>query len=364
MMISLMKSLLRRISRSIAALLLTATPFLAHAEAPQPPDGNTLYLFNWSDYIPPSLLQEFEQKYHVKIVQSYYSSNSELRAKLTTGGDSQYDVVVPSGSYLANLVRTGLLQKLDKSEIPNAKNIAPFYQNQNYDPGNVYSLPYQTGTTGIVYTQGILTAPSDGWGILFDPKLNPSYPFALMGEDGRDIISAACAYLGYGFACTQEAQWLAAAKLIRETMKRPNFSGFYDGDPAWDAYSHELVKAAIVYNGPYVGCSQAGTCKQAVYVLPREGTELWVDTMAIPTHAPHPKLAAAFINFILEAQSGADLSNYNGYTSPNAASAPLLPPSLRPLDAASPASSRLVTLPVLTPAQEKLFNQIWTQVRK
>jgi spermidine/putrescine transport system substrate-binding protein len=101
-------------------------------------DSGPLYLYNWSDYIPDSLIKEFETKYGVKVIQSNYDSNAELAAKLKLGGDEQYDVIVPSGSFLANLTQQGLLQKLDHAEIPNAKNLLPVFQNPAYDPGNTY----------------------------------------------------------------------------------------------------------------------------------------------------------------------------------------------------------------------------------
>lgn len=347
----------------LAAVALSGLPNAAKAGSA---DGQTLFLFNWSDYIPDSLIKGFEAKYGVKVVQSNYGSNAELQAKLQVGGDAEYDVIVPSGSFLPYLIRPGLLQKLDHAEIPNAGNLLPAFQNPAYDPGNTYSMPYQWGTTGIAYTTKDLNNPPASWAILFDPKANPNYPFELMGEDGRVIVGAACAYLGYGFDCTQKSQWLAAAKLIRQTMKRPNFTGFVDGGTALGQLQHGTVNVSMVFNGNFAACQGDGTCKSATYILPQEGTELWTDTMAIPARAPHPKLANEFINFILDAHSGADLSNYNDYASPNAASIPYLDPVLK-ARLISPTAEDMKHLVVLTPLagpQYKLFNQIWTDIRR
>ncbi|MBB5372125.1 polyamine ABC transporter substrate-binding protein [Acidocella aromatica] len=330
----------------------------AHAEQP------TLNLFIWSDYIDPGLIKSFEAQCNCKVVETDYESNAELEAKLRAGGDSQYDVVVPSSYYVPELQDEGLIQKLDHSKLPNFTNLAAKFQNPDYDPADAYSIPYQWGTTGIVYDPAKIKDPGTGWGLLFDPKMNPNYPFVIPKGEGRDQIGAACAYLGYGFNCSEKSQWIAAAKLIEQTKKRSNFAGFVDETPARDQMKSGLIAAAMAYNGDIGQCYSDGSCKTLKFFLPKEGAEIWVDTMAIPTHAPHPELALQFINFILDANNGATLSNFNQYASPNQASqkqltgilaSPLLNPSPEEMQ-------HLVFLAPLRGAQYKLFNQIWTSV--
>jgi spermidine/putrescine transport system substrate-binding protein len=333
---------------------------------PQPAkaDQPTLNLFIWSDYIDPNLIKDFEKQCNCKVVETDYESNAEMEAKLKTGGDAEYDVVVPSSYYVPEMVDEGLLQKLDHSKLPNVSNLMPRFQNPDYDPNNAYSIPYQWGTTGIVYDPAKIKDPGEGWAILFDPKMNPNYPFVLPKGEGRDQIGAACAFLGYGFNCAEKSQWLAAAKLIEQTKKRSNFAGFVDETPARDQMKSGLIAISMAYNGDIASCYADGSCTKLKFFLPKEGAEIWVDTMAIPTHAPNPELAHQFINFILDAQNGATLSNFNQYASPNAASQKLLT-GIMSSELINPTPEQMKTLVFLAPLRGekyKLFNQIWASV--
>lgn len=339
-------------------------PQMARADQP------VLNLFIWSQYIDPNLITAFEKQCNCKLVETDYESNAEMEAKLKTGGDAEYDVVVPSSYYIPEMVDEGLLQKIDHGSVPNFKNLAEKFQNPAYDPGDAYSIPYQWGTTGIVYDPAKIKNPGDTWAILFDPKANPNYPFELPKGEGRDQIGAACAYLGYGFNCSTETEWLAAAKLIVQTKKRPNFAGFEDETPALDKVKTGLIALSMAYNGDVAECytdgstPTTGTCAKLKYFLPKDGSEIWVDTMAIPAHAPNPKLALEFINFILDANNGATLSNFNQYASPNAESQKQLSGVLS-TSLIVPTPEQMKYLSFLAPlrgAQYKLFNQIWTSV--
>jgi spermidine/putrescine transport system substrate-binding protein len=334
------------------------------ASQPARADQPTLNLFIWSDYIPDATIQGFELSCDCKVVETDYESNAEMAAKLKAGGDSQYDVVVPSSYYVPELADEGLIQPIDHTQISNFGNLFPKFQNPTYDPNDKYSIPYQWGTTGIVYDPAKLKNPPTSWSILFDPKANPNFPFVLPKGEGRDQIGAACAYLGYGFNCSQENQWLAAAKLIVQTKARPNFAGFVDETPARDQMKSGLIAASMAYNGDIATCYADGSCPTLKFFLPSEGSEIWVDTMAIPAHAPNPQLALEFINFILAAHNGADLSNFNEYASPNQASQPFLTgvlntPLITPTD---DQEKNLQFLAPLRGAQYKLFNDIWTSV--
>jgi spermidine/putrescine transport system substrate-binding protein len=334
------------------------------ASQPARADEPTLNLFIWSDYIPDATIQGFELSCGCKVVETDYESNAEMAAKLKAGGDSQYDVVVPSSYYVPELADEGLIQPVDHSQISNFGNLFPKFQNPDYDVGDKYSIPYQWGTTGIVYDPSKIANPPTSWALIFDPKANPNFPFVLPKGEGRDQIGAACAYLGYGFNCSQQSQWLAAAKLIVQTKARPNFAGFVDETPARDQMKSGLIAASFAYNGDIATCYADGSCPKLKFFLPSEGSEIWVDTMAIPAHAPNPQLALEFINFILAAHNGADLSNFNEYASPNQASQKYLTGVLNtPL--ITPTADEEKRLQFLAPfrgAQYKLFNDIWTSV--
>lgn len=326
-----------------------------------------LFLFNWSEYINPKIIKQFEAKYHVKVVQSYYDGNAELFAKLQAGGDSQYDVIVPSSYFIPRLVNAGLIQKLNHKEIPNLSNLLPKFQNPDYDPHDAYSAPYQWGTTGIAYNAAKIKNPPKSWSLLFNSKDNPHYPFAMLLGDGQVLFGAACAYQGLGYTCTGKKPWVKAAKLIIKNKKRSNFSGFVDGTPVLQQLARGVVDVGMTFNGDYVYAKSQNPSgfKNIKYFLPKEGTELWVDTMAIPDKAPHPKLANEFINFILDAKIGAELSNWNYYASPNAASKPYLDADLNkpPIMPTAEQMKRLHFTPSLQGQNLKLFEQLWTEVR-
>ena len=328
--------------------------------------GGTLNLFIWSSYIDPALLKAFEKQYNVTVVETDYASNAEMAAKLKAGGDSQYDVVVPSSYYVPELAAEGLLAPIDTSKLSNLRNLYPKFRNPSYDPGDKYSIPYQTGTTGIVYDPAKIKNPPHSWAALYDPKANPNYPFVLPKGEGRDQIASACAYLGYGFTCAKKSEWIAAAKLIIATKKRKNFAGFVDETPARDEMKNGLIAISTAFNGDIGQCYADGSCKTLKYFLPTDGTENWVDTMAIPAHAPNPQLGLEFINFILDAKNGADLSNWNQYSSPNQAAQPMLQGILQTeMFTPTPADEKILYfLPPLKGAQYKLFNDIWTSVLK
>ncbi len=333
-------------------------PQLAQADQP------TLNLFIWSSYIDPNLITAFEKQCNCKLVETDYESNAEMEAKLKTGGDAEYDVVVPSSYYVPEMQDEGLLAPIDHAKLANFSNLAPRFQNPSYDPHDAFSIPYQWGTTGVLYDPAKIKGTPTGWGLLLNPAENASFPFVIPKGEGRDQIGAACAYLGYGFNCGTESEWLAAAKLIEQTKARPNFAGFVDETPARDQMKSGLIAAGMAYNGDVGQCYADGSCKNLKFYLPREGAEIWVDTMAIPAHAPHPQLALQFINFILDANNGADLSNFNQYASPNAASQKQLTGIMATslINPPDQVMKNLVFLAPLRGAKYKLFNQIWTSV--
>ena len=355
---------MRNLIKSLAATAVLALGLFAggaHAD-----EQKTLNIFNWSQYMPDSIVKDFEKKYDVKVVQNYYNSLPEMFAKLRAGGDSQYDIIVPSNYFVPKLIHTGMVQKLDHSKIPNLKNLRDKFKDPSYDPGNQYSAAYQWGTTGLIYNKDTLGDAADSWGVLFDPKVNSKYPFALM-SDGQVTIGIACAYLGFGYRCTDHDQWKKAAKLVLKTKNRKNFSGFNDGTPQLQQITQGVIHAGLSYNGDYLFYKgqDPKAYKNIGFSIPKEGAELWVDNMMIPAHAPHADLANKFINFILSPKIGARLSNWTEYSSPNAASTPMLdkvlqePPST-PTDAQM---KRLHFTPALEGKDLQVFQQLWTDVQ-
>lgn len=342
----------------LAALLLAAGP--ASAE-----QAKKLYLFNWTQYMDPAILTAFEEKYDVEIVRSFYASNPELFAKLRAGGDHQYDVIFPSNYYVPRLAETGLIRPLNKELIPNFGNLLAKFQNPSYDPGGEYTAAYLWGTTGIAYNVKDLPNAPQSWAIIFDPEVNSDYPFAVM-TDAQVVLGAACAYQGHGYACTGKKNWKEAAQLTLKMKKRANFAGFAEGTPVLRRLVRGNVSVAMTYSGDFLSRKKRDPKAYAdiKYFVPKEGGELWVDVMAIPAHAPHPKLAHKFINFILSAQVGAQNANWNSYASPNKAARPYLDQALRepPITPADEKMKKLEFTPVIKGEQLQYVQQLWTAI--
>lgn len=327
---------------------------------------NKLYLFNWTEYMDPEIIAAFEEEHDVDVVQNYFNSLPEMFAKLNAGGVSQYDIIVPSNYYIPRLIETGLVQPLDKSKLANLDNVKEQFSDPSYDPGSEYSAPYQWGTTGIVYNSETFPEAPKSWSLLFDAEVNPGHPFALMG-DGQVSIGAACAYLGHGYDCTDMDAWREAARLLIDTKGRNNFSGFVDGTPALQQLARGVTHVSLSYNGDYLFFKDEDpeTFATLDYMIPDEGAEMWVDAMLIPSEAPNPDMAHKFIDFILDAEVGAQLSNYNYYASPNAAAEPHLDAVLTepPVQPSDEDMERLHFTPSLSGEQLQTFQQLWSEVQ-
>ncbi|MAM59543.1 MAG: ABC transporter substrate-binding protein [Salinicola sp.] len=351
------KPVTRAITAAFCSLLL-----VSQAQAAD----DKLYLFNWTEYMDPGIITAFEQKYDVEVVQNYYNSLPEMFAKLNAGGASQYDIIVPSNYYVPRLIQTGLVQKLDRSKLPNFANVKAQFQDPSFDPGSTYSAPYQWGTTGIVYNTDTFPDAPRSWSLMFDPEVNADYPFAIMG-DGQVAMGAACASLGKAYDCDDLDSWRDAAKLMIETKHRDNFSGFSDGTPALQQLARGVTHVGMSYNGDYLlyKSEDPETFAHLDFMIPKEGAEMWVDSMMIPSQAPHPDLAHKFIDFILDAKIGAQLSNYNYYASPNAAAEPYLEEALRQ-PPAQPTDEEMKVLrftPSLEGEKLQTFQQLWSEVQ-
>ncbi|MFP4262840.1 MAG: ABC transporter substrate-binding protein [Halomonas sp.] len=328
-------------------------------------EEDKLYLFNWTEYMDPEIIEAFEEEYDVEVVQNYFNSLPEMLSKLQAGGVSQYDIIVPSNYYIPRLIETGLVQKLDKSKLANLDNVMEQFQDPDYDPDAEYSAPYQWGTTAVVYNTETFPDAPKSWSLLFDPETNPDHPFALMG-DGQVTMGAACAYLGHGYDCTDPEAWKEAARLLIETKRRDNFSGFNDGTPALQELARGVIRTGVSYNGDYLYFKDEDpeTFETLDFMIPDEGAEMWVDAMMITSEAPNPDLAHKFIDFILDAEVGAQLSNYNYYASPNAAAEPHLDEVLTepPVTPSDEDMERLRFTPSLEGEALQTFQELWSEV--
>lgn len=281
-------------------------------------------VFIWSEYIDEEIPVEFEKATGIKVRMDLYESNEDMMAKLQAGGVSQYDIIVPSDYIMPALIELGLVQKLDHSKLPNLKNLMPRFTQTTYDPGNVYTAAYQWGTVGLLYRSDMLKDFNGSWSTIFEPAKSPGN--FLLIDSSREMIGIALLYLGYEFNSTNPKELLAAADLISATKNRQDCLGFKGGVGGKNDVVSGSAAAAIVYNGDAIQAISNNEDVPLVFTVPKEGSEIWYDSMAIPARAPNVSAAHKFINYILDAQVGAQLSNWNQYATPNEASKEFITP--------------------------------------
>jgi len=321
----------------------------------------TLNLYIWSEYIDPDIITEFEKLTNSQVVVSLYESNEDMLAKLQGGGVSQYDVVVPTDFIIPGMIELNLLQPLQKDLLTNMPNLSSTFINPEFDPENQYTIPYQWGTTAIGYHRGRVGEDiPETWGVIFDPALQQG-PFVLI-DDQRPMISSAALYLGLDPNTTDPDDLNQVLELLLETKRRS--AGFIGGVGGKNQLLAGTANVAIVFNGDALRA--AAEDENVRYMIPQEGANIWMDNLAIPAQAPNVALAHQFINYILEPEVGAKLSNFNLFATPNAASLPLITPE----DLANPAIypdeaklQRLFFSKPLKGEEARIMDAVWTKVK-
>ncbi len=289
-------------------------------------DGD-LDLHNWSEYIAPELVEAFESAYGVTVNETFYDSNEAMLPQVESGGND-YDVIVPSDYTVTIMAEEGLIIPLNKSVITNLGNVDPEFTGLPFDPEGEFSVPYQWGTTGIGYSYDVV--PEDwepSWELLFDPAFADVSGSISLLNDPREVMGAALKYLGYSLNTTDQAQLDEATGLLKSVKDRIKL---FDSDQFEDLLVTGETVAAHGFSGDFFAAyDEASTDTYDAYEdygygIPKEGAVAWVDTMAIPVTADAPCTAHTFINFMLDAENGAALTNFNFYASPNAASTPFI----------------------------------------
>lgn len=314
---------------------------LADACALGETDG-PLNFANWTEYTPTGVLAEdaevkdllagFEEEYGVEVTLTEYADNETMLAQV--GAGVAYDVVVPSDYMVSIMKAADLLVKLNQAAIPNLDaNIAPLFKAAAYDPGNEYSAPYQWGTTGIGYLYGSIDDENGvSWAVIFDADVSEANAgFISLLDDNRETLGSALKYLGYSLNTTVEAEVDEAAQLISDTKER---LAAFNSSSYWTLLTTGETVVAQGWNGDFlaeydsISTDDYDAYEDYGYAIPVEGSAAWVDTMAIPTTTEHPCTAQTFVNYMLDAENGAALTNYNYYASPNAASEEFIWPEI------------------------------------
>jgi putrescine transport system substrate-binding protein len=337
-------------------------------------------VYNWSDYIDPTTLEDFTKETGIKIVYDTFDSNEVLETKLLAG-KSGYDVVVPSASFLQRQIQAGVYRKLDKSKLPNLKYAWPVVTARlaTYDPGNEHAVNYMWGTTGIGYNvtkakELLGGQPLDSWNIVFKPELLSKFRDCgiNMLDAPEELIPSALNYLGLDPDSKRPEdieKTSALLEKIRPYIKKFNSSEYINSLAAgeicltvgWSGDVFQAKKRALE--------AAESTKKKAVevdYALPKEGTLMWFDSFAIPKDAEHAEEAHAFINFMLRPEIAARNSNAMAYANGNLESQKLIDKEVLNNPSVYPPPEVLAKLYTVTSNPQyvqRVITRVWTKFK-
>lgn len=350
------------------SVIVAAATGAAHAE--------TLNVYNWSDYIAEDTIAKFTEATGIEVNYDVYDGNEVLEAKMLAG-NSGYDIVVPTSDFLQRQIAAGVYQKLDKSKLPNLVNMDPDLMAgaAAYDEGNEHSVIYMWGTTGIGYNVGKLNeilgedAPKDSWSLVFDPELASKIAECGISvlDAPTEMLPAAMNYLGLDPRSKETADLEKGAALLEQI--RPYIRYFHSSQ-----YISDLANGDICLSVGWSGdlfqsqarAAEADNGVEIAYIIPKEGALQWFDMMAIPVDAPNPDAAHKFINFIMDAQITADITNYVWYANGNAASMPLVDPEVTGDPGIFPpedVKKKLWSSTVYGQKTDRVITGLWTKVK-
>jgi putrescine transport system substrate-binding protein len=342
-----MKFSIRRMAVLVVgcALLLSACgdqkPPSGKAAGPTPgsPDsGKVLNLYIWSDYLAANTLSNFEKQTGIKVHATYFDTNETLETKLLAG-NSGYDIVVPTASFLERQIKEGVYLTLDKSKLPNLRYMDGLLMSKValHDPGNAHGVIYMWGTNGIGYNEKLVRAllpkaPLDSWRMVFDPAV--ASKLAKCGisvlDSPAEMMRAVYSYLGKD-PNSQSPDDLVKAEAV--LMKIKPYIRSINSSEYIEALANGDICVAVGYNGDVLQARDraraAGKGVEIQYTVPKEGSILWFDMLAIPKDAPNPDSAYAFINYVITPRVIADISNFKRYANADAQAQSLLDPSVR-----------------------------------
>lgn len=333
-------------------------------------------VYNWSDYIAEDTLDNFQKETGIRVIYDVFDSNEVVEAKLLSGR-SGYDIVVPSNSFLAKQIKAGAFQKLDSNQLPNHKNLSPelMTQLEVADPGNQYSVPYLWGTNGIGYNvdkvKAVLgeDAPVDSLELLFNPKYaeKVSQCGLSMLDSADEMIPMALIYLGLDPNSTKADDFKKAGEVLAKV--RPYITYFHSSRYITDLANGDIC-VAFGYSGDIFQAAdradEAENGNTIEYSIPKEGSNLWFDMIAIPADAANVKNAHTFINYLLRPEVIAPITNYVAYANPNVPARPLVDEEVRTNTSIYPTKEvldRLYVGDVRPMKSQRTLTRVWSKVK-
>ena len=359
--------MLKSLSVALGALLL-ATPALAQ--------DNVVNVYNWSDYIAEDTIANFEAETGIKVNYDVYDNNEIVDAKLLAG-NSGYDIVVPSGNFLERQIKAGLILPLDKSKLTNLGNLDPAVMATaaGQDPDNGHGVPYMINTIGLGYNTAKVQAalgadaPVDSWDLLFKPEIVEK--LASCGvtvlDSPTEVVGIALHYLGLDPNSENEED-LAKAEALLNSIK-PHVR-YFNSSQYIDDLGNGEVCLSLGYSGDIFiaadAAAQAGASVEVQYLIPKEGAATLFDFLAIPADAPHPEAAHAFINYILEPEVVAAITNYVFYANPNLPALEFVDEEVKANPGIYPPADVVAKAFVMrahSPEFEEVLTRTWTRIK-
>ncbi|MDO5027523.1 MAG: spermidine/putrescine ABC transporter substrate-binding protein [Tissierellia bacterium] len=338
----------------ILIFLLVGIMLVSLAACGKKEDEKVVNIYNWGEYIDEDLLSKFEEETGIKVNYDTFVTNEDLYVKLKNSNVS-YDLLIPSDYMIERMVQEDMLQKINFENIPNYQNIDPEFKDKEFDPNNEYSVPYFWGTLGLVYNKDHIKEDIDSWHALWDEKYKDKI---IMMDSSRDAIGLTLIKLGYSLNSEDEAE-LNKAK--EELVKQKDLVRAYQLDETRDIMINEEASIAVMYSGDAaLAISESPSLD---YVIPKEGSNIFIDSMVIPKNAENKENAEAFINFMLEENNAAQNASI-GYSTPISKAKDLLEDQMKNNHAAYPDLSKYTKLETFKNPGEKvkIYDDIWQSI--
>ncbi len=316
----------------------------------------SLNVYNWGDYIDETVNAKFTEETGIKVNYKTFATNEDMYVDIEAGG-SNYDVAFPSDYMIEKMINNDLVEKINMSNIPNYKNVDERFKKMAYDPSEEYSIPYMWGTVGIIYNTRMVTSPIESWDALWESQYEKQ---VLMMDSQRDSIMVALKKLGYGMNTRDETE-LEQAK--EELIKQKSLVLAYVGDEGKDKMINQEAAMMVAWSGDAVYMMREN--EDLRYVIPKEGSNYWIDGMVIPKGAQNKEAAEQYINFLCREDISAINAEYIGYSTPITGARNLLPSEEANSEVAYPTEEVTDQLEVFTDPSDivKVYDRIWTEVK-
>lgn len=317
-----------------------------------------LYIYTWTQYTDKQLLTTFSAQTGMKVLADVYDSNDVMLAKFQAGGGSSYSIIYPSDYMVQKMVDKGFLTEINHDRLVGLENLFPRFSNPSYDPNNRYSIPFNWGTTGLLYNSEKIKDVPEDWEYLWQNQEKLNKRMTLL-NDVREVMGAVLRMLGYSYNSQNEAEIKQAYEKLK--VLKPAIAAFDT-----DAWQNQILAGdlllAMCYSADAVRISQENP--KLKYVIPRSGSSLWTDTIVIPKTAPNPSGAYAWINLILQPEVAAQISQRLSIATPNSAGFEQLPKQVKDNINLFPPDSLLENCERISPLEEfnEVYERYWTEL--